>query len=920
MVIQGRGVFRRLFARSAVVLLFTCLLASGDVVRAQVQTGTVTGLVKDQSSAITPGVSVTLTSPVALPGGPVTTVTDTEGRYRFPEVPPGVYTVTVMLDGFATYVEKDVAVAVAGTVELDVALKPSQVSETITVTGQAPVVDPTKVAVTASVPADLVVFAPAIHSGLNDLQKWAPGTSPTAPGDENQYMSVMGSPGFETSWMMDGAMTNDPASGDIFTAGDPDTLLELQTTALGASAEYQIAQGGVMNAVLKSGTNLFKFDGETSWAPDALTSKPIVLPCATCPGGGDTGFTNIKTYTAGAHAGGPIVKDKLWFYGGYGTWEQFQGQPGTNPATDSGSHRNWITTKGTWHISDSSNFTGTYYDSPYQLGGVPTASVLYAATSISPGHSHVYAAEYEKTLSDSTYFVIRSSGWWQKSSSSPLDGNLTASPIMDLVTGITSQGVTSIRDYDSGRNAQAFKLDHYFHIGPTEHDLKGGVQFEQSWYNNFSAVPGGVEFMESKGLPDEASYQGPTEDGATDTQKGAWAEDQIRAGRLTINAGLRFDSLNAVSPSEPVINTLLQNTGATVNGLGNLFTWNTWSPRVGLNLKLTDDGKTILRGIFGRYYRTILLNDYATLHPGVATVTLDKYNPVDGLYDSLISVTNPTANQTIDRNIKPPYTNQFSVGIDRELIPTVAVTASYVHKYSGDTIGWKDIGGVYGSQNVVLANGQTLTVEPLLNSPSQRLFERTNGPGYFDQYDGLITSLNKRFSQRWQADVQYTYSRAYGLQTGSNSSFSSPTGQDPNDLINLTGRLMPQDRPQMLRAEGSYLIPKIELSVGTTIEEISGQALLPTALITLPQGARAVAIAPPGTYRLPWVNLVNVQFDKTILKTGDHRLMLTAQIFNLLQSTAAESVTSTNYFASTFLAPATWLPARYLKIGAKFNF
>jgi hypothetical protein len=95
-------------------------------------------------------------------------------------------------------------------------------SETITVSGRAPIVDATKVAVTANIPSTLVEAIPAIHSGLNDIQKWSPGTAPSRAGDENQYMSVMGSPGFETSWMIEGAMTNSPSSGDIFTAGDPD--------------------------------------------------------------------------------------------------------------------------------------------------------------------------------------------------------------------------------------------------------------------------------------------------------------------------------------------------------------------------------------------------------------------------------------------------------------------------------------------------------------------------------------------------------------------------------------------------------------------------------------------------------------------------------------------------------------------------
>jgi hypothetical protein len=917
MVIRRCSGSRRLFAKAVVMLLFTYLLIQGQVVRAQVQTGSVTGLVKDESTAVLPGVTVTLTPPASA-SPPISVVTDGEGRYRFPSVPPGVYRLAIALDGFATYVETDLQVAVASTVALDVALKPSQVEETITVSGRAPVVDATKVAVTANIPAALVELIPAIHSGLNDLQKWAPGTSPSAPGDENQYMSVMGSPGFETSWMIEGAMTASPSSGDIFTAGDPDTLQELQTTVLGASSEYQIAQGGVMNAVLKSGTNLLRFDLEGTNAPEWATSSPIVLPC-NCPIG-QSGFTNVKAYTWGAHSGFPIVKDRLWFYGGYGTWVQFQAQPGTNPATISGSHRNWYTTKTTGRVSDTMSFTGFYYDSPYQLGGVPTASTLYSATAISPGHSHVYAAEVTRTLSGSTFMVARSSGWWETDQRNPLDGNYTTPQHVDLVTGIASQGVSSISSNNSGRHALAFKLNHYSHAGRIDHDLKTGVQFEYNYYNSFSAVPSGVIYQDASGAPSQASYAGPSELGATYTQRGAWAEDQVSVGKLTVNAGVRFDSVNAVSPSEPVVNTLLQQTGGTVAGLGDLFTWNTWSPRVGFNLKLTEDGRTILRGTYGRYYRTILLGDYSSLHPGNATVTLDKYNPATAGYTTLVSVTNPNSNLTIDRNMVAPYTNQYSVGIDRELIRNVAVTASYVHKYTGDSVGWKDIGGVYGTENVVLANGQTLTVDPLLNAASQRLFERTNGPGYFVRYDGLLMSLTKRLAQRWQADIQYTFSRAEGLQTGSVSSVTGPTGQDPNDLINLTGRLIPQDRPQMVRAEASYLIPRLDLNVATAIEDISGLALAPTTLVSLPQGQRSVAIAPPGAYRTPRVHLVNLQFDKTILRSGDHRLALTAQVFNLLQNEAFETVTTTNVFSKSFLQPATWLPARYLKFGAKLSF
>ena len=253
-------------------------------------------------------------------------------------------------------------------------------------------------------------------------------------------------------------------------------------------------------------------------------------------------------------------------------------------------------------------------------------------------------------------------------------------------------------------------------------------------------------------------------------------------------------------------------------------------------------------------------------------------------------------------------------------MPNVAVTASYVHKYTGLSVGWKDIRGVYGTRDVLLANGQTLTVLPLLSPPSSRLFQRTNGPGYFVDYDGLLLSLNKRLSNRWQAAVNYTWSKAYGLQTGSISSTANPVGQDPNDLVNYTGRLLPQDRPQMLRAEAAYTIPKIEVNIGTAYQEVSGLALAPTTLVSLPQGQRSVAIAPPGSYRTPRAHLLNLQVDKALFKTGTRKLTLTAQVFNLTQDDAFETVTTTNYFSSSFLQPSTWLPSRYMKFGARFDF
>src|SRR5437867_1272056 len=127
-------------ATRCVRLVLTLVVVCGFLLRpaaAQVRTGTILGTVTDQSQGVLPGVTATLTSP-ALPGGPVTTVTDVQGRYRFPELQPGTYTVKLSLSGFADYAQEQIRVAYGSNVEINVSMKVATVAETITVSGQAP--------------------------------------------------------------------------------------------------------------------------------------------------------------------------------------------------------------------------------------------------------------------------------------------------------------------------------------------------------------------------------------------------------------------------------------------------------------------------------------------------------------------------------------------------------------------------------------------------------------------------------------------------------------------------------------------------------------------------------------------------------------------------------------------------------------
>ena len=247
---------------------------------AQVVTGTITGVVSDDSRAVLPEVTITITSP-ALPGGPVTRVTNEQGAYRFSSLPPGAYEMVVGQPGFATHVEKDLWVTVGGTIERNITLGLPAFVATITVSGGTPVVDPRQTGVARSLGREAVETLPTARQKVTAYLGTLPGV---ALGNYNSGVNpvIMGSNPTDSSYMVDGMLTNHPSNGLAWAYYDMDAAEEINLVALGASAEYQQAQGGVMNYVSKAGTNVYRGDGSIYWAPRGLTSVPITRPC-NCP-------------------------------------------------------------------------------------------------------------------------------------------------------------------------------------------------------------------------------------------------------------------------------------------------------------------------------------------------------------------------------------------------------------------------------------------------------------------------------------------------------------------------------------------------------------------------------------------------------------------------------------------------------------
>ena len=124
---------------------------------------------------------------------------------------------------------------------------------------------------------------------------------------------------------------------------------------------------------------------------------------------------------------------------------------------------------------------------------------------------------------------------------------------------------------------------------------------------------------------------------------------------------------------------------------GTLYTWNVISPRLGVTAKLTADGRMILRASYGRFHQGILTGEASPTHPGVTPTTTTAFDTGTGGYTRVVSVVDSKINLQVDRHMRAPRSDEYSIGVDRELAHRLGVALAYVRKTGGDFIGWTDV-------------------------------------------------------------------------------------------------------------------------------------------------------------------------------------------------------------------------------------
>src|SRR3954447_5823558 len=370
---------------------------------AQTTTGTIRGVVTDDSGGVLPGVSVTLKGPATA--GTPTTTTNEAGVYRFPNLGPGAYQITAELPGFNTSTQTGIQVALGASTEVAVQLKISNQQENVTVTAMSPVVDATTTQVATNYSREWVENAPVRRFSFFDLVNAAPGVS--ASTSTSSRSQSFGSATNENVYLIDGTDFTAPLTGAAWPWPNTDAIEEIQVLSLGAPADYGNLGGVVFNVVTRQGSNTFHADANFYFQTQGLTGRNTTdaqdskLP-----------YHRDEFKDTTLQLGGPVVKDKLWFFGSFQYQKDADSQPGTDPQFPARSSAKRYFYKLNYQVNKDNRVQFQMHDDFYRIPGRASATTAPSTIAVETGHNPSPGFVWTSVLNATTVVEGRYSGFY----------------------------------------------------------------------------------------------------------------------------------------------------------------------------------------------------------------------------------------------------------------------------------------------------------------------------------------------------------------------------------------------------------------------------------------------------------------------------------------------------------------------------
>ena len=820
------------------VFLFSILLLFGNSdLRPQSSTARISGAISDESGAVMPGVQVLVRNTET--GVQRSYTSNQQGRYVAPQLVPGSYEITATLAGFDTMVRKGITLTVGQDVSIDLTMKVGSVNEQVTVTGEAPLLDTTSSVVSGIVEERRIAELPLNGRDFSQLALVQPGvvsvrtSSAGAAFGYGARISVAGSRADQTGWLLDG--TNIKSVANFGTPGSASGVMmgveavrEFRVLSGSYSAEFGGSSGGVIQLVTKSGTNQLHGSGYEYIRNDNFDERNFF----------DRRKAEFRRNQFGASLGGPLRKDKAFFFGNFeglrqatvgstrienvpdnevrrgivpgpaATTRQVTISPSVKPylelwpapngppiatgvaqlftASDRPVDENYFVARLDYYADSSQTIFGRMtFDN-----GNDTDSISRIADALIFSRARYLTLQYERIVSPMLLSTSRIA-YNRTNSSSDVELRIDYPRNLYFMghrypptfgyTGVTSLGINPLAVSSRIQNLYEFSQGMLFSKG--SHSLKFGGNFQKVGFNTNGDAAGAYgsfswasaeDFLQDSRLL-TFGVQVPGSSTFRSLRQNVMAmyvqDDWQLARNLTLNLGLRYEPFTAPSEKWDRISTIRDWIRATEFSTGGTL-WNNHSkknlsPRMGLSWDPTGNGKSAVRagfGLFqsvllGAYYRTIAIKNppyvahIETVQGNLASAASDTARVGPGLLSTTLSPN--TFSEIPQWDMNQPYEMKFNLSIVREVARDVSLTVGYLGSRGIHQLRKTDANAALPIE----LNGRAYVPAgtPRLN--------RNNGVSTYSSsdsassYHAMLIEIRKRFSQDFQLQGSYTWSK-----------------------------------------------------------------------------------------------------------------------------------------------------------------
>ena len=949
------------------------LAASASSTLAAQTSGTIEGTVVDTQGLAMSGTQVTLEGEALI--APLVAATLVDGSYRFRAVRRGSYDLAFELPGFRTVVREGVIVEGNRAIRIDTVMEPALVEETITVTGDAPVVDTRTSALVndfGQVELQDVPSATDVWSVLGQT-----------PGVRMRGFDVGGShksqqTGYESFGvrnqnriLADGVDTTEGSGGTGFYF-DYYSIEEFTTAAAGADVEMT-APGSLVVMTMKSGGNRYSGMIHSDYEHESFVGDNVDDELATR---GYTGNPNLLFFETHADIGGPIVRDRAWFYTFYNHFRIDKAVSGVDRslATDLGDFDSFGG-KVTVRLTDRDRLIG------YSQWGLKEKPKRGLSADVGPDSvlaqaswSWAHKAEWQRVWGNRTFMTVAAKhfgfGWPMVPQVDPAEHV----PRLDTATGRLSgagwfPGENGSPPFTFVRwKPQASAIVHHYvpDFGGS-HDLKIGYEFQiDSSRFGSNANSGHVRYLDDSANERPFNVDrimlfsmpaaGEIASDNRNRHHAFFVQDTWQPlGRLSLNLGVRFEQQRTYfldAESSPFLADFFPS--GTAAGRTNVV-WNTWAPRIGLTVRLAS--RTVLKGHYGRYYLN-LADSHAAANP--ASTAWIRYAFLDqnsnGIYDGPDELGSKLDEQgttgtalgaggtPVDPNLPQEYVDEINVSLEHEVAQGTALRMSYVRKdRNGDSGIWNapQQGALLAGHGVSCAadpdwdcpvnwlTGTPLNVQRVPSTVAGEVDNRISAfPGLDALYNTVQMAVNRRFTDGFllQASFDYQWRSEFRAADGESR---SPLFADPlrvgsgghgriwqNHSLEVDARQATTNWGGRLMAR--YTLPyKIGLSGNVRHQSGWPYALIQRVNIPGTGTNQPVFLTDLAHNRSENVTIADVRVDKAIFVGPERRITLMLDIYNLFNSNAVTNFSLRTGDDKRVIAA---LDPIAMKLGVRFQF